>query len=984
MNRWVAWRAFALAAACSISAAAQAGGLGPIPQWIWAHSFPRANERVVFTRQFDAPAGVKKAELRGLADARMRVQLNGREVGNIAGTTRYGILDLSSDLRAGKNELVLHAENAQGAGGVLARVDLELADGTRTKLVTDSSWQASEADSATITAVSLGQLGVQPWAEPQGERGDYYQWKLAKGAAEAASVAAMPGFKVELVRNSQPGEGSWVSLARDPQGRLFIGREGPGILRYTLPREGQPERMEVVNDKLLECRGLLWAYDCLYANANNSKGLYRLRDSDGDGTLDDVKLLKATPGGVGHGRNDLALGPDGFLYLIHGNDVRLPDDFQTADSPLRNYGNDRILPCSWDPYLFDAKATLPAGHVIRTDRDGTIWELVAGGFRNPYGIDFNADGEMFTFDADNEGDLGLPWYRSTRVNHIVSGGDYGWRQGSANRPAYFAEHPAPNLDIGKSSPTAVKFGTHSRFPPRYQRALFMLDWSYGRILAVHLTPKGASYSATAETVIEGRPLNVTDLEFGADGAMYFVTGGRGTQSALYRVSWVGPEEKNEPLPPEAMARLKQAAEARDLRKRLERYHRLVDPKAIDECWPHLGSPDPWLRNAARVALERQPVERWAQKTFAEHPGLAEATKRLALARVGSSADQQTLIDGLLNSSRNSSPSIEESLTEQRSLAVSLARMGMPRKHVADSIRESLERRFPSGVPPLNRLDAELLVALESDKVAAKTIPLLTAATSQEDRLYWLYILRNVRQGWTPELRREYFRALASAGQFDGGRDVTTSVFSIRVEAMAAAPTEERAKLAALLADEPTGPTNTAEALPPRPFVRAWQVSDLTGELAGGAAGRDFNRGRALFTTAMCNRCHRFGGAGTPIGPELSAVGHRFGRKDLLETILVPSKVIDDKYRGVALETTLGKVLVGRIVSGDDATILLSTNPVSFDQLERVAKRDIESQTPSPVSPMPVGLLNTLSAAEILDLLAYLESGGDAEHPAFRK
>lgn len=983
MIRCAAWRAFVFAAACNIAAIAQAGGLGPIPQWIWAHPYPRADERVVLTRTFELPAGVKKAELRGLADAKMRVELNGRVIGSVAGTKRFGVLDLLPGLREGKSELVLHAENAQGAGGVLARVDLELADGTRMTLVTDSSWLV-RGDSATIAAASLGQLGVQPWAEPQGEAGDYYQWKLAKGAADAASISAMPGFKVELVRNSQPGEGSWVSLARDPQGRLFIGREGPGILRFTLPREGQPERMEVVNDKLLECRGLLWAYDSLYTNANNSKGLYRLRDSDADGTLDEVKLLKATPGGVGHGRNDLVLGPDGFLYLIHGNDVRLPEDFKTADSPLRNQGNDRILPCSWDPYLFDAKATLPAGHVIRTDRDGTIWELVAGGFRNPYGIDFNRDGEMFTFDADNEGDLGLPWYRSTRVNHIVSGGDYGWRQGSANRPAYFAEHLAPNLDIGKSSPTSVKFGTHSRFPARYQRALFMLDWSYGRILAVHLTPEGASYTANAETLVEGRPLNVTDLEFGTDGAMYFVTGGRGTQSALYRVSWVGLEEKKEEVPsPEVAAREKQAAEARALRQRLEHYHRVVDPKAVEECWPHLASTDPWLRNAARIGIERQPVEGWAARALSEDHPLAAATALLALAHVGAKEQQSALLARVNGRSWDEPCPLDAKLALLRAYAVSVARMGTPTEGDAGRVLAKLESLYPSPDVPVNRLTAELLAALESAQVVAKTVPLLTAATSQEDRLYWLYILRNVRQGWTPELRREYFRALASAGQFDGGRDVTTSVFSIRVEALAATPAEERAKLAALLSDVPAAESKATSA-PPRPFVRAWQVSDLTGELAGGASGRDFHRGRALFTTAMCNRCHRLGGTGTPIGPELSAVGHRFGRKDLLETILVPSKVIDDKYRDVTLETTLGKVLVGRIVSGDDATILLSTNPVSFDQLERVAKRDIESQTPSPVSPMPAGLLNTLSAAEILDLLAYLESGGNPEHPAFRK
>ena len=124
-----------------------------------------------------------------------------------------------------------------------------------------------------------------------------------------------------------------------------------------------------MNDTLLECRGLLWAYDSLYANANNSKGLYRLRDTDGDDQFDEVKLLKATPGDVGHGRNDLALGPDGMIYSIHGDDVRLPDDYDPTGSPLRNYLDARLLRCHWDRHLFQCVDEV-ARRLRRADRSG--------------------------------------------------------------------------------------------------------------------------------------------------------------------------------------------------------------------------------------------------------------------------------------------------------------------------------------------------------------------------------------------------------------------------------------------------------------------------------------------------------------------------------------------------------------------------------------------------------------------------------------
>src|SRR5262245_10851268 len=160
-----------------------------------------------------------------------------------------------------------------------------------------------------------------------------------------------------------------------------------------------------------------------------------------------------------------------------------------------------------------------------------------GGLRNPMDVAFNADGEMFTYEADMERDIGAPWYRPTRVLHLVPGGDYGWRRGIGNLPPYSPDTLPAAVDIGVGSPTGIEFGTASRFPEPYRQALFIGDWAYGRILAVQLRPRGASYGGSFTEFLAGRPLNVTDLTFGPDGALYFVTGGRGTKSGLYRVVW---------------------------------------------------------------------------------------------------------------------------------------------------------------------------------------------------------------------------------------------------------------------------------------------------------------------------------------------------------------------------------------------------------------------------------------------------------------
>ena len=63
----------------------------------------------------------------------------------------------------------------------------------------------------------------------------------------------------------------------------------------------------------------------------------------------------------------------------------------------------------------------PGGWVCRTDPDGKSFELVAMGLRNPYDLAFNAEGNYFTFDSDMEWDSGTPWYRPTRINHVIDG-----------------------------------------------------------------------------------------------------------------------------------------------------------------------------------------------------------------------------------------------------------------------------------------------------------------------------------------------------------------------------------------------------------------------------------------------------------------------------------------------------------------------------------------------------------------------------------
>ncbi|MGL6095770.1 MAG: PQQ-dependent sugar dehydrogenase, partial [Fimbriiglobus sp.] len=424
-------------------------------------------------------------------------------------------------------------------------------------------------------------------------------------AAPVADLTALPGFQVELLYTADPAtEGSWINLTVDPKGRLLIGgQSNQPVLRATL-KGGAVEKMENLGLPITQVMGMLFAFDSLYLMGSGpgaTYGLFRCRDTDGDDKFDDIKALKDFGTGGEHGAHAIAAGPDGKLYVCNGNHTPVPQGLSKFN-PLRNYREDHLLPRQWDGNGHAAGILAPGGYVLRGNPDGTDWELTLGGFRNQYDFAFNGDGELFTWDSDMEWDWGMPWYRPTRVNHCVTGGEYGWRSGTGVWPNYYTDSLPTTVDIGLGSPTGVTTGAGAKFPEKYQKALYICDWTYGRLMAVHLTPTGATYTGTFENFVapkgldgksDKKPLNLTDSVVGKDGALYFTVGGRNTQAALYRVTYTGTEST-------APATLTNAdgADARKLRRELEAFHREPNPKALEFAWPHLNSDDRWIRFAA--------------------------------------------------------------------------------------------------------------------------------------------------------------------------------------------------------------------------------------------------------------------------------------------------------------------------------------------------------------------------------------------------
>ena len=967
-----------------------------IPDWIWSGSDRFSGQTAEFSQTFEMPSRFSEAQLRLAADfTDCTITLNKRTIGRVDDYGPWLDLEVTDHLLSGRNTIHLRCRSSVGPSAIAATLTMTDSRGTKTVLRSAPSWKSripvspSETSDSTKAvswkaAMSFGVVASRFW-NAAGSRDrittfdDYTQWKQASNGDEEENLErfmTLPGFSIERIKRAEPEEGSWVSMAFDPQGRLTIAREDKGLLRLTLSEASDDVlKVETINDTLLECRGLLYAYDSLYANANNSKGMYRLRDTSGDDRFNEVTLLREFPGTVGHGRNDLALGPDGLIYSIHGDAVKVPtENIVDRTSPLR-----------------DTRRVKPEreGHLIRTNQDGTHWELVAAGLRNPFGIDFNADGELFTYDADAEFDMGAPWYRPTRLDQLVFGADFGWRGRTGSWPPYELDQPdnaLPVADIGKGSPTAVKAGTRSSFPPAYQKAMFILDWAYGRIVACHLYPRGAGYVCRPETFLKGRPLNVTDLDFGPEGSMYVITGGRKTQSVLYRVRYTSSKSPSAAGTAQQIARREFSKKQRTRRRSLEKFHENPThaAQAASTVWSSISSLDPTIRQAATVALEHQPVDSWRSLALNEPDSVRQAVGLLALARNGN-ADDRPLILQRLNALPVDELSTFNQLTMLHSYSLCLADRNTLDARIVEATRDrlgqwlSIEANRASHAPTgagasVPRKLASLTVQLGSTKSVPQVLALLSNSKTQEDRIHYLFTLREVSGGWSLESRKTYFETLNEVEQtVVGGDGMPGFLKQIREDATRTLTESERTKLATVI--EPRSEPQPLRQ-PTRPIVRQWKVEDIDEILAATNTTAAVQHGKKLFEAAMCSRCHRSGRMGHFVGPDLTSVSRRFTRRDLLMSVLNPSLVVSEKYRNVQIITNDGRTITGRaIASGDyrSPTIRVATDPLKPTQIVEIAKRDIEIHRDSMLSPMPEGLLNTLTQSEILDLLAFLES-----------
>ena len=345
---------------------------------------------------------------------------------------------------------------------------------------------------------------------------------VAAVASEDLGLKVPEGFTITRYADDSLAHDIF-SMTIDSLGRVVV--SGPGYVRILVDSDGDGKAdraIDYADGPKSGAQGMcFFARDLL---CTGDAGLIHYKDEDGDDRADGApEVLMKIKTGSEHDAHAIRRGPDGWWYVIAGNMAEVTKGHATEKtSPIK---------------------TPHGGVILRMKPDSSGAEIIADCFRNAYDFDFDAQGELLTYDSDDNPDYSLPWYMPTRVFHVLQGGEHGWISESSQHPDYLIDSAPVVAATGRASPAGVVCYRHTQFPEQYRGGLFLLDWAFGRVMHVPLKKNGATYATqtAADFITASGQMGFapTDVEIGLDGSMYICVGGRGTHGTVYRVQYTG-------------------------------------------------------------------------------------------------------------------------------------------------------------------------------------------------------------------------------------------------------------------------------------------------------------------------------------------------------------------------------------------------------------------------------------------------------------